>query len=186
MLLLKTENRREKTEMAIPQGFKGMGARQPQRDSEFVKAGRYVVRVDKFSFGKTRAGRDYALFNFTILSVVDDSEAAKDPKGPHRVGDKASWMMMSDVDASGPALKAAVMSLIGTNESEELDDDTFEKLASPANPLGGLFAEIDCRIIITKGKGQPFNLVKVKRPIEFEELKTIVPAETLNSMKITG
>lgn len=171
--------------MAMPQGFKGMGARQPQRDSEFMKSGRYVSRIDKFSFGKTRSNREFALFNLTILAVVDDTEAAKDPKGPHRVGDKASWMLMSDVDASAPALKAAIMTLTGEQDPEELDDDVFEKLASAANPLGGLFCEIDCRVITTK-KGSLFNLVKMKRTIEFEELKTIVPAETLKSMKISG
>jgi hypothetical protein len=163
-----------------------MGSRQPQRDSDWFKPGRYVMRVDKFSFGTTRAGRDYALFNFTVLAVLDDMEAAKGPGGPHRVGDRCSWMLMSDRDASAPALKAAVMTLTGSTESEEIDDALFEQLASPANPLGGLFAEVDCRVIITKQKGVPFNLVKVKRPIEFAELQTIVQAETLSSMKITG
>jgi hypothetical protein len=163
--------------------FSGLDKTNPSRDTEFVKPGRYVMRVEGYTHNKTnRNGRISSFFTFLTVAVLDNSAGAAHPGGSHRVGDKATWMLMADVDASGPALVAAMLAVTGLPQTE-LDDAAYQAFGAAAQPLRGIFVEVDSKQITTK-KGAPFTLVKIKRAITDDEVKTLVPVEVQKSLKL--
>lgn len=167
--------------MASP--FKGLDNTKPAGDFEYIRAGRYLARINEFRFGTTRKGVGYARFGFTIVNVLDPSEAAKDPKGPHRVGEKVSWMLMANIDASAPALKSALMTIM-ESPAEEITDAFSESAASDAQPLAGLFVDVSASLKATKTGGM-FTLVQVKRRVLGAEVKKIASPEVLASLRLT-
>lgn len=154
------------------------------RNYDYVRAGRYLVRLEEFRFGVNRAKIDYARFSFTVVSVLDPSEAAKDPKGPHRVGEKISWVLMANKDASAPNLKAALMSIMEA-PAEEITDDFSKTAASDAQPLKGMFLVLDGSLQKMKSKEGVFTRISIKRRVLGVEVKKIVPQEVLQSLRLT-
>lgn len=161
-------------------GFEDIKNVSAQRDSSYLRAGRYVALINEFVLGKTRAQRKYARFGLTILHVIDDAAGAAVDGGSHRVGEKATWMLMDDVDAATPALKAALMVATEIDE-EDIDFEAIKSLAAEAQPLRGVFVEVDSIQIITK-KGAPFTLNKFKRLLTDDDVREMVPAVTRKSL----
>ncbi len=167
--------------MASP--FKGLDNTNPSRNYEFIRAGRYLARVEEFRFGENRSKRGFARFLFQILSVLDPSAAATDPKGPHRVGEKVSWVLMADKDASAPNLKAALMAICEC-DAVEITDEASEQMASDAQPLKGIFVEIDGSLQKARSNGNLFTRITVKRRVRGSEVKSMTPASVLQSLKL--
>lgn len=167
--------------MASP--FKGLDTTKPSGDYVYIRSGRYLARISEFRFGTSRKGVGYARFGFVIVSVIDPSEAAKEPQGPHTVGEKVSWLLMANIDGSAPALKGALMTVM-ESPAEEITDQFAESAASDAQPLAGLFVEVDARPKTTK-KGGIFTLVQIKRRVLGAEVKKIAAPEVLASLRLT-
>jgi hypothetical protein len=162
-----------------------MGSVDPSRDSEWLRAGRYLTKLVGFTFGKKRSGIDYALLRFQVLAILDDSEAHNPAcvGGPHRPGDLTSWMFHGDKDVAKPSLKAALMKITGL-PAEAVDDAAVEQLASSSQPLAGLFVEVDGRMAVAQKTGMPYTLNKIKRVVDPQEVKDLVPATMLHSLGI--
>lgn len=165
--------------MASP--FKMTGTN-PSRDSSFLRAGRYLVRLESLKFNTTRKGRQNAVLKMLIVAVLDPSAAATVPQGPHRIGDRADWMLMADNDMSAPNLKAALMAITEVPDTE-ITDEVLEQMAGPLQPLQGLFAEVDAALRIAKS-GNPFTLVSFKRRIRAAEVAKLAAPEVLKSLRI--
>lgn len=164
--------------------FSGLDKTNPSRDSDFIKPGRYIMRVLGYVHNKAnRNGRVQSSFSFQCVAVLDNAAGAAHPGGSHRVGDKATWMLMADKDASGPALVAAMMAVTGLPQTE-LDDAAYTQFGATAQPLAGIFVEVDARIIQKVKSEGLFTLVKVKRAISDDEVKSIVPAEVQKSLNL--
>lgn len=166
--------------MASP--FKSMSATSPSRDSSFIKPGRYLMRIEKFYFGKSRKNRDFAVLKMQVVAVLDPSAAAAVPEGPHRIGDKADWMLMADNDMSAPNLKAAFMTITEVPESE-ITDEAIDLFRSDAQPLRGIFVEVDSVVRPNKA-GNPFTLTTFKRRVRAKEVGTMASAAALQSLQI--
>jgi hypothetical protein len=169
--------------MASP--FKGLDTTKPSRDYEYLRAGNYLCRVDEFRFGTNRNKVGYARFGFTVVNVIDPTPAASDPKGPHRVGEKVSWVLMADNDASAPNLKAALMA-IAECPAEEITDAASELMASDAQPLAGLFVMVEARLQKMVKKEGVFTRISIKRRVSGAEVKSLTPPEVLKSLKLDG
>lgn len=166
--------------MASP--FKSMSETSPSRDSSFIKPGRYLMRIEKFYFGKSRKHRDFAVLKLQVVSVLDPSAAATVPEGPHRIGDKADWMLMADNDMSAPNLKAAFMTITEVQESE-ITDEAIDLFRSDAQPLRGIFVEVDS-VVRPNKEGKPFTLTTFKRRVRSKEVATLASADALKSLQI--
>lgn len=156
-----------------------------QRDSEFLRAGRYLVAINKFIGKELRdGGGKAALFELTVLKVLDDTAAAQEPKGPHLPGDKTTWMFMLRYDAAWSALKGALAAILGV-KPEAVTGKECNECAASDQPLAGMVLELDGKVIVTKGNQRPLNRVVVKRVVPPEEALQSVPAEMIKSWGVT-
>ena len=117
-------------------------------NSEYFRAGRYLFYIRKFSWMKSRKDENLVLFECLTVQVLDPSAAAADPKGPHRVGDNATWCINMKFDASPGALKAAMRDIFGVSE-EDVTEELCLMAAGDTQPLAGLYVEFDNKIIKT-------------------------------------
>lgn len=161
-----------------------LDAATPSRNYDYVRAGRYLVRLEEFRFGVNRSKIPYARFAFTVVHVLDASAAAKEPKGPHRVGEKISWVLLSNKDASTPALKGALMTIMEC-PAEEITTAFSETAASDAQPLKGMFLVLEGEVKKMMSREGLFTRILIKRRILGVEVKKLVPAEVLQSLRLT-
>jgi len=162
--------------------FDGIESANVQRDSEFIRPGRYFFRVDSIRSGRTRKGIDFVAFNFTCVHVVDDTAAADEPKGPHRVADRVSWMVMKDWDSFLTTVKSTVKALTGCTE-DEVTVEAVNAIIGDGQPLAGMYCEVDATTKITRNNGK-FTRVAVKRAVEQSELLTVVPSHVAATFKL--
>lgn len=160
--------------------FDGVENAKVQRDSEFIRPGRYLCQVAAIKAGKTRKGIEFVAFNFSVLHVVDDTASADDPQGPHHPGDLISQLIMANWDSFLPTVKTSIKNLTQCNESE-IDKEMMNSIVSDAQPLAGMFCEIDARLVPTKSGGK-FTRVSIKRPVDEKEILSMVPAEMQESL----
>lgn len=163
--------------------FSGIEKANASRNSEYLRAGRYLLYVKKFKGQVARSKANQAVLEFSVVSVLDSSAASAEPLGPHRVGDTVAWIMDLAKDASMPSLKAALAVMVGC-PPEEITDETTEQLASAANPLEGLFVEFDNRIVPMVKKQGTFTKRTARRRWSKEEVDKTVPLELLKSLRI--
>lgn len=167
--------------MASP--FAGITAAKASRDSEYLRAGRYLTYLRKFFVRANRGNVPCVIFELTIVSVLDPSAAAAEPKGPHRAGENVSWLMQLPKDTTMPNLKAAIKAITGVPE-EMVTEDFCDQLAAASQPMAGYFVEWDNRVITTRGKGQPFTQVRARRRWSKAEVDAGVDKTLLDALKI--
>ncbi len=155
---------------------------QGQRDSTWMRAGRYVLYIDSFKGRDLRSGNKDGVFEMVVLEVLDDSAAASEPEGPHRPGDRVSWAFQFSQEAALASLKTALANITGC-PTEEITMDVCAELAANDQPLHGIVIEVDGRIILTKKNQTRFNKALVKRVIAPAELDHLKPL--LASLKLT-
>lgn len=162
--------------------FDGIDKANVQRDSEFIRPGRYFFRVDSIRSGTTRKGDQFVVFNFTCVHVVDDTAAADEPKGPHRVSDRISWMVMKSWDTFLSTIKSSVKALTGCTE-EEVTVEAVNAIIGDQQPLAGMYCELDATTKITRNNGK-FTKVAIRRAVEPSELLTVVPPHVAQTFKL--
>jgi hypothetical protein len=150
-------------------------------NSEYMRAGRYLVYIKRFISKKSRKDANLALFECIVVEVLDASAAAVEPKGPHIVGNNATFVIDLNKDAGPGALKSALRDILGIPE-EDVTSEVCERCAGDSQPLAGLFVEFDNRVIKTKEKGLPFTLCRVRRNWKKIEVESKIPAERLQAL----
>jgi hypothetical protein len=124
------------------------------RDSSFFTPGRYVVRVDDWKAGATRAPseRPFYALETTIL--------ASDNHDLHPIGSQATCMQMKDTDMAPKNMKAYLMGVLGI-EASQITSDLARKVLSPdpdtgKSPVAGLVIDV-VAVGITTRAGNPFT-----------------------------
>lgn len=163
--------------------FAGISAAKASRNSEYFRAGRYLTYIRSFKATTNRARMPIVLFEMTIVSVLDATAAASEPKGAHNVGESVTWLMQLAKDATLPNLKAAIKAITGVPE-EEVTEEFCDQLSSANQPMAGFFVEWDNRVITTKSKGTPFTQVKARRRWSAAEVNEGVPKAVLEALRI--
>lgn len=163
--------------------FRGISDTQQTRDSEYFRAGRYLAHVNAFKTGQNRKNVPNVAIETTIVAVLDDTKAAKDPQGVHGVGDKASWVQSFSSDNTMPNLKAAVMAMTGV-DAEAVNEEFCQELTSEDQPLQGIYVIFDNDMVMTK-KGEPFTVVRIKRRLSAEEVLQHVEQDQLDKLELT-
>lgn len=155
-----------------------------KRETSWFRAGRYILAIDKFEGRETRKKTPAAFLEMTVLHVVDDAAAAMEKDGPHRVGDKVTWFFGLQHDGAWDSLKSALAKIAGV-AIEDVTKDVCKELASSDQPLRGMAIETDGRVMTTKGKGLPINMITVKRVVEKAEVESMMDPMVLKSLKVT-
>lgn len=153
------------------------------RESTWLRAGRYILGIDKFEGKQTRKGVPAAFLEMTVLHVVDDTAAAMEQGGAHRIGDKVTWFFGLQHDGAWNSLKSALAKITGA-AVEDITREVCQELSASDQPLRGMAIEADGRIIMTKEKKQPMNHVIVKRVVEKAEVEATVDPKLLKSLKV--
>lgn len=152
-----------------------------QRESEWLRAGRYIAYIKGLKARTTRAGAQATFLELIIVAVLDDSGAANEPKGAHRVGDKATQYYGLNKDAAWPALKAHVAAIMGC-QPDKITSEVLAECCSEDQPLEGMVIEVDGQIIMTQKSNRPFNKVTIKRRLEKAEVEEIVAPAVIKSL----
>lgn len=160
--------------------FEGIGDPKVKasRDSNYFKRGHYLVRIDKVKADQTRQGRQFLAIETTIIHTFKDGDG-QDLQGNleqgdqqwHTPGDTPSQLLMADQDTFLPNVKAFVAQVTGTPEGQ-ITSEVCNEMTAEDNPLGGLVAEVQNRLITTKA-GNPFtriNWVREWAPSEFVQV----------------
>lgn len=159
--------------------FAGIGSARTLHDKNYMRPGRYLVRIDdSSSFGTQRNGDAFKV-GMTVLFVLDD------PKGNgHRAGEPVSWMVTNGryPDAFLPAVKTAVSTIANFDPAsltEQQWQDAIAQVIGPQQSLAGYCAEILCREKPKKEQipGQPLQMtttVSWTRFVPGEEVEAIL------------
>jgi hypothetical protein len=163
--------------------FKGISDESAARDSEYMRAGRYLVHINALKQGQNRKSVPNIRFETTVVAVLDATKALADPKGPHQPGHKASWVMSFAKDPTIPNLKAAIMACTGVPE-EAVTEEFCKQLVSDAQPLAGMFVEFDNDLIKLEDGGL-FTAVRIRGRYSKAEVLEHTNEEQLAKMKLT-
>lgn len=162
--------------------FSRIGTIRASVNSSYYRAGRYLMHIDAFKVSDNRKGEGFVVFESTVVAVLSDVEAAKEPAGAHRVGEKVSWLMKFAADTTMPNLKAAILAITGVPE-DQITEQFMLELAGNAQPLKGIFVEFENKVITTKA-GKPFTRVAARRKWSKADVEANVPAEVLTHLKL--
>lgn len=161
-------------------GF-SFGGKQPRRDSEWIRPGVYLVRIESFKKGANRKGREYMHFTMLNCHTIDDSLGASVKDGSQRAGDKLSWRIMAEWDGAEGTIMSAIQTLTGLPIEELQDDNVYDQLTAASQPLAGLYARVEARQIQTQS-GNPFTAVTIKTRISASEAKEMVPEAVASTL----
>lgn len=164
--------------------FKGIGSHSAARDSEYFRAGRYLVCLQAFKTGQNRQNIPNFAFETAVAAVLDDSASARDPKGAHAPGHKASWVLSTKLDSCFPNLKGAIMAATGVAE-EAITEEFCEQLTSSAQPLAGMYFEFDNDVVPNSNGNGLFTIVKLRRRWSKAEVLEVVTEDRLKELGLT-
>lgn len=162
--------------------FKGITNHTAARDSEYMRAGRYLVHLNAFKTGSNRQNIPNFVFETTVVAVLDDTNCVRDPKGPHAIGHKASWVLSTKMDSCFPNLKGALMAATGVQE-EAITEEFCEQLTGSAQPLRGMYFEFDNDVV--SGEKGLFTVVKLRRRWSKSEVLEVVSEEQLKKLSLS-
>lgn len=160
--------------------FKGIENEKAQRDSEYMRAGRYLACIRLFDTGVNRKKIANVRFETVIVAVLDAQAATAEPKGAHAIGHKATWMMSFGKDGTMPNLKKAIMNCTGVPE-EEVTEAFCDQLRSAAQPLAGMFVEFDNRVVSLEDGGL-FTVVQLRRRWMKREILAVTTEAALKDL----
>jgi hypothetical protein len=168
--------------------FDGIENAEIQKRREYVKPGRYVMRIDGLKTGMTRKKLSFFVANMTVVHVVDITAAANDNRGPHRVGDSPSWMTMATWDTFLSTVKGLIYVLAqsaGLAQSEsEVDKASIEMAVGDTQPFAGMFLEIDAVNVPKRESADVFTQVRPVRVWTTDEVLGKIPPAVAASLRI--
>lgn len=170
--------------------FDGIENAQLRKDRSYFRPGRYVVRIDGLKTGVTRKKLSFFVANTTVVHVVDATAAANDNRGPHRVGDTPSWMVMAHWDSFLSTVKGLLFVLASSlglaKDEAEVDKASIEAAVSDAQPFAGTFLEIDARNVPRKDSDEMFTQVRPVRGWTVDEVLGKIPPSLAASLRISA
>jgi hypothetical protein len=159
------------------------------RDSNYLRRGHYLVRIDRVKSDKTRPpkNRPFVAIETTVVHTFADGDG-RDLQGQmdqldqqwHKPGDTPSQLLMADMDTFLPNIKSFVSNVMAVPESQ-VTVEACNEMCSEENPLGGMVVEVNNRMIKTTA-GNDFtkiNWVREWRPSEFSKVVDVDLLEAL-------
>lgn len=155
--------------------FDGIEEAKASFDANYMRAGHYIVRIDRVKADKSRKGDGFVAFEMTILHVFDDSEG--DKAALHRPGEPVTHMLMEKHDSFLGNLKSAIANCFGCDVTE-VTKAVCVKVTGTDQALGGMIVEVRNRDITTRA-GNPFTKVSYVREVPAVELADVLSEKIL-------
>lgn len=158
------------------------------RDSNYMKRGHYLVRIDRVKADQTRKSRPFVAIECTVLHTFADGDGDEFQGDPeqleqqwHRPGDTPSQLLMADRDPFLPNIKAFVSQVLAV-PAVKVTVAECNKMCSEENPMGGMVAEVNNRVIKLEKTGNPFTKINWVREWKPSEFMKIVKVELLEQL----
>lgn len=157
--------------------FSGTGAASTG-SSNYLRAGDYVVRIDKCHTFESRKKNKLAAIDMTILHVLEEGN---DDSKPHMVGEPVNWCVKFGSDFFLPNLKQFCQAVLGMDSSNEENeyDEALEEVFGAENPLAGTCIQIQGIPQMSK-EGNPYIKNVFRKAFSFTEIAEILPADQIS------
>lgn len=142
-------------------------------DSDYVRPGEYLFRIDGAKRDKSRKGDEFACLEMTCVHVFDDNNGAG-----HRVGNTPTHMLMAKHDSFLGNIKAMISSIMDCDPEEIGPEQAQTVFSGVSTPLKGLVVHVLATNIKTK-KNTDFTRVGYKGTVSGEQLKGILSQEVI-------
>lgn len=169
--------------------FTGVEEAKASTDSNYVRAGHYLARIDRVKADKTRppAMRPFVAVEMSCLHAFADGELSLQHNGEewvgvnkwHRPGEGFTDMKMADQDPFLGNMKALIAGVMGVDPNQVTEQDCKD-VCKADQPLAGMVIEIRARDIVTKN-GKPFTKVTYVREYPAETLQDVLSEDILNA-----
>lgn len=161
--------------------FAGMREAQPAFQANYVKPGKYVMRIDAVKRGTTRKLIPFVVVELTVIHVI-----ALDQSHPgHRVLETCSYMMQYG-DYFLRNMKAFVCGVMNC-ASEEVGEEECAQIVSDVQPLAGKLVLIDAVNRMTKPtekrpEGGEITNVKFEQELSYTDLAGMLNPEDMPTL----
>lgn len=136
------------------------------RRANYIRPGRYLVRVDRFEEGQNRKKQDFVVSQMTVVNVSETAVPGRDYDRDrdlplHSVGEEISDLMMVANIAFEQRVKGFVMAA-GDLTQEDFDEEEYEGALIDAavaedQPLAGYTVEVLAEQIVKQGASEPYS-----------------------------
>lgn len=121
--------------------FSGIQGVRSAYNKDYLRAGHYLMRIEKIEVSTNRTKQDIFIIKMTVLHVFAGGPPADDGVW-HRVGEAASDCISSkQADYFLPKIKGFIAKVCNVAESE-VDETICEEVSGPQQPLKGLVIEV--------------------------------------------
>ena len=166
--------------------FSGVSQARPNVDANYVRPGRYWLRIDNCKVGTSRKHVPFCANEMTVVHVFDNSNGTG-----HRVGEQVTDMMMRDNDYFLSDIQGFVGHVLDVEPAAVTEQDCGA-IYGPEQPLRGLCVELNAREIQTRNinqqTGQPgvFTKISYVREVPATELLQFLPPDVQNQFWPNG
>lgn len=175
--------------------FGGIDSARTSFDSNYMRAGHYLCRIDRIKASTNQGGEPFLATEMTILHCFSDHEAVQVGVLAHAAGEQVTDMKMKKHQSFLGNVRAMIAGLEGMTV-EELQQQLGREgknvemymieVCGAQQPYAGTFVEVYARQIMTRPKpgvpnGTPFTKITYKREVRPSELPGFMPPELLQS-----
>lgn len=153
--------------------FAGIKDAKASFQSNYIRAGSYLFRLDKIELGQSREGKTFMAVNLTTVYIVSPSGLPTE----HKIGEPCTHMIMHNDSFLGN-VKAMISHLLQV-PPDEIGLDECLALVSQEQPLAGRVIEVfaDDKPM-KKNPSVMFTNVRYKRMVPPDECIKLLPANT--------
>ena len=154
--------------------FGGLKAARMSMDSNWMKEGHYLMRIDLVKIDQNRNEETAVFIECTVVHIYTNANDAGETM--HRLGEsccQSIWKKHKDTFLGN--VKAFLAAATGYPPTE-IEEKHILQIIDDDQPLCGTVLEVKNRVILTKAK-TPFTKINWKREVPPAELLTILPAE---------
>lgn len=161
--------------------FDGIQSARMAFSGDYLKAGRYLAKIQKIEVGNNRAGQDNVIVKMTCLHVFADGPQPDPGESQHRVGEPMSdCISTAQRDYFLPKLKALISKILNV-PPDEVTKEVAVEVTSAAQPLKGLVIEVVGTPKTTVKNKKRIVTVEHRGQVPVTRIAQIVPAEILES-----
>lgn len=149
-------------------------------NSQYIRAGNYLCRIDKCKFGQKRSGVQFWVAEMTVVKVINDNGGQG-----HKQGEAVTWYIDRTSLYVGRDLRFFAANIMGV-APEMITDENLDMIFNEnpqlyggrVQPFLGLTAEVNAVLIPKKNGDGVFTKVSFKREVPATELvKLLTPQE---------
>ena len=124
--------------------FKGIAKAKATQGGVYIVPGNYLFEIQACKEGRTRKGDGFFVAELKVIET-DNSDRP--------VGSICSWMAMDAHDSFLNNVKAFVCGVTGSEDNEEIDEETLDTIVGEKQPLAGTQVKCQATNVKTRAGG---------------------------------